>query len=63
MARTFNCGIGMVLVVAGEDAAAVVEALSATVIGRIEAGVRGCDVAGAAGSWGSDSAWTASHDA
>ena len=63
MARTFNCGTGMVLVVAPEAVAAVVSALSATVIGRIEAGSKGCDVAGKAGSWGSQAAWTASHDA
>ena len=35
---------------------------SASVIGRIEAGTKGCDVTGAAGSWGSAAAWTASHD-
>ncbi len=63
MARTFNCGIGMVLVVAESDAEMVCETLSATVIGRIEAGTKGCDVAGAAGYWGADAAWTASHDA
>jgi phosphoribosylformylglycinamidine cyclo-ligase len=62
MARTFNCGTGMVLVVAPSDVEAVVNALSATVIGHIEAGPKGCDVAGAAGFWGSDIAWTASHD-
>ena len=62
MARTFNCGTGMVLVVAPDDADAVAKALSATVIGRIEAGAKGCDVAGAAGFWGSGTAWTASHD-
>jgi phosphoribosylformylglycinamidine cyclo-ligase len=63
MARTFNCGTGMVLVVAEKDAQAVVEALSASVIGRIEAGPKGCDVTGKAGFWGSDTAWTARHDA
>ncbi|GGE06630.1 phosphoribosylformylglycinamidine cyclo-ligase [Polymorphobacter glacialis] len=67
MARTFNCGTGMVVVVAAGDADAVVAALGAAgevaaVIGRIEAGVKGCDVSGAAGLWGSEAAWTASHD-
>ena len=66
MARTFNCGIGMVVVVAADDAAAVAEALSAageTVfdIGRVEAGERGCIVRGGQGTWGARSAWTAAH--
>ena len=68
LARTFNCGIGMVVVVAAADAAAVITALTAagevaSVIGRIEAGTRGCDVRGAAGSWGSTAAWTAAWTA
>jgi phosphoribosylformylglycinamidine cyclo-ligase len=67
LARTFNCGTGMVMVVAATDADSVIAALAATgesasVIGRIEAGTKGCDVTGAAGSWGSAAAWTASHD-
>ncbi|KAB7648714.1 phosphoribosylformylglycinamidine cyclo-ligase [Polymorphobacter fuscus] len=67
MARTFNCGTGMVVVVAADRADAVVAALvaageGAAVIGRIEAGTKGCDVSGAAGLWGADAAWTASHD-
>lgn len=67
MARTFNCGTGMVAVVAAEEADGVIAALAAAgeaavVIGRIIAGARGCDVRGAAGSWGSAAAWTASHD-
>ena len=66
MARTFNCGIGMVAIVAAADADGVVEALAAageTVhrIGRIEAGQRGCTVRGPAGSWGSDEDWAATH--
>ena len=68
LARTFNCGTGMVMVVAADDAEGAIAALveageTATVIGRIEAGAKGCDVNGAAGSWGSATAWTASHDA
>ncbi len=67
LARTFNCGIGMVVVVGSGDAEAVIAALgtageTAGVIGRIEAGTKGCDVRGEAGSWGSAAAWTASHD-
>ncbi|WP_310498759.1 AIR synthase-related protein, partial [Sandarakinorhabdus sp.] len=68
MARTFNCGTGMVVVVAAADADTVVAALGAAgetahVIGHIEAGTKGCDVNGAAGTWGEAAAWTASHDA
>jgi phosphoribosylformylglycinamidine cyclo-ligase len=63
VARTFNCGIGMVLVVAENEANAIIQTLSARVIGRVVAGVKGCDVTGSAGSWGSEAAWTASHDA
>ena len=66
LARTFNCGIGMVAVVAEADVAAVLAALAedrASVIGRIEAGPKGCVVRSAAGRWGEAGAWTASHDA
>ena len=68
MARTFNCGIGMVAIVSEADSEAVIDRLeasgeTATVIGRIEDGNRGCTVEGEAGSWGSASDWTASHDA
>ena len=68
LARTLNCGTGMVMVVASADADAAIAALGAAgeiaaVIGRIEAGTKGCDVRGGTGSWGSVTAWTASHDA
>jgi phosphoribosylformylglycinamidine cyclo-ligase len=63
MARTFNCGTGMVLVVAENEVNAIIQTLPAQVIGRVTAGVKGCDVSGSAGSWGSAVAWTASHDA
>jgi phosphoribosylformylglycinamidine cyclo-ligase len=68
MARTFNCGIGMVAIVAADDADAVVSRLKesgekALAIGRIESGPRGCSVRGPAGSWGSADDWTANHDA
>ena len=66
MARTFNCGIGMVLAVAAGDAAGVIAELEAAgeavyVIGAIEAGPRGCTVQGAAAVWSSRDAWEASH--
>ena len=68
MARTFNCGVGMVAIVASGEATQLTSALSdvgeqVRIIGRIEAGQRGCTVTGAAGSWNSDHDWTASHDA
>ena len=68
MARTFNCGIGMVAIVAPHQADAVRSALEGageTVfeIGRIEAGQRGCTVTGEAGSWNSSEDWSATHNA
>ncbi len=68
MARTFNCGIGMVAIASESDADAVISRLEqsgekARVIGRVEAGTRGCTVNGAAGTWNSAREWTASHDA
>lgn len=62
MARTFNCGFGMVLAVAPEQVESLITELGAVVIGRIEAGTRGCDVHGAPGLWGSAEAWSASHN-
>ena len=67
MARTFNCGVGMAVVVAEGDAARVatsIEASGETVfrIGRIEQGARGCTVRGSAGSWGASEDWTATHN-
>ena len=66
MARTFNCGIGMVLAVAADDGAGVIADLEAAgetvhVIGAIEVGARGCTVQGAADVWSSREAWEASH--
>ncbi|MBI0474868.1 phosphoribosylformylglycinamidine cyclo-ligase [Sphingomonas sp. MA1305] len=67
MARTFNCGIGMAVVVAAEaadDVAAALRAAGETVhrIGRIEAGPRGCTVRGPAESWSARADWTATHN-
>jgi len=66
MARTFNCGIGMVLAVGADDAASVLADLAAAgetahVIGAIEAGARGCTVQGAGDVWSSREAWEAVH--
>ena len=66
MARTFNCGIGMVLAVAADDVASVQADLVAAgetvhVIGAIEPGERGCTVQGSAEAWSAREAWEAVH--
>lgn len=68
MARTFNCGVGMVVVVAPEVAAQITSAVegwgeSALEIGRVEAGQRGCTVHGQSGTWDSPKDWSATHNA
>jgi phosphoribosylformylglycinamidine cyclo-ligase len=68
MARTFNCGVGMVLAVAPEEAEALAAELTAVgetvfTIGTIKAGQRGCTVSGAAEVWSAREAWTATHNA
>ncbi|QZP09458.1 phosphoribosylformylglycinamidine cyclo-ligase [Caenibius sp. WL] len=67
MARTFNCGIGMVLAVRPEQVAEVTAELvnsGETVyrIGEIIAGTRGCTVRGNAGTWSAKSDWSATHE-
>jgi phosphoribosylformylglycinamidine cyclo-ligase len=66
MARTFNCGVGMVLIAEPEDAEGIIEELgtageSAFVIGEIAGGEKGCTVTGSEGCWGADAAWDAQH--
>lgn len=68
MARTFNCGVGMVLAVAPEEVEALTADLTAAgetvfTIGSIKAGPRGCTVSGAAEVWSAREAWTATHNA
>jgi phosphoribosylformylglycinamidine cyclo-ligase len=68
MARTFNCGIGMALVVAPADVDAVTAALTQageTVhrIGEIVAGVKGCTVRGSADAWSAMAPWAVTHNA
>ena len=66
MARTFNCGIGMVLAVSADEAKGVVADLEAagetvSVIGAIEEGPRGCTVQGGDESWSARQSWEATH--
>ncbi|HVM22963.1 MAG TPA: phosphoribosylformylglycinamidine cyclo-ligase [Sphingomicrobium sp.] len=66
MARTFNCGVGMAVIVGPEqvdDVRSLLEGAGERVIeiGVVEAGDRGCTVRGPAGSWGSASDWSATH--
>ncbi|MDG6746534.1 AIR synthase-related protein, partial [Staphylococcus aureus] len=68
MHRVFNCGIGMAVVVAADQAEAVAATLAEAgetvlIIGRIEAGERGCTVKGSAGTWSAKADWTATHAA
>ena len=67
MARTFNCGIGMAVVVAKDDVADVTAALEAageTVfhIGYIAEGAKGCTVTGSTETWSAMGAWSATHN-
>ncbi len=67
MARTFNCGIGMVIAVAPDDVDAVKTALETageTVhrIGHIVQGDKGCTVSGSMETWSAMSDWTATHN-
>ena len=66
MARTFNCGIGMSVIVSPEQADRVSETIEGAgelvfEIGRIEEGRRGCTVRGRAGTWNSDRDWSVTH--
>lgn len=66
MARTFNCGIGMAVVVPETEVANVTAALEAageTVyrIGHITAGAKGCTVRGSVETWSAKADWTATH--
>jgi phosphoribosylformylglycinamidine cyclo-ligase len=66
MARTFNCGIGMVLIIQPDKRETVGMALGdadGIEIGMIEEGQRGCTVHGSMGRWGSAEDWSATHNA
>lgn len=66
LARTFNCGIGMVAIVSPDDADAVTAALreageTVFTIGRVEPGQRGCTVTGSIETWSAREPWEAVH--
>jgi len=66
MARTFNCGVGMVLAVAAEDAEALRTGLidageTVHIVGHIEEGEKGCTVRGSVETWSAKTDWTATH--
>jgi phosphoribosylaminoimidazole synthetase len=68
MARTFNCGIGMVLAVGADDADRVTSELEAAgetvcTIGSIKPGTRGCTVSGSDEDWSAREPWSATHNA
>ena len=64
MARTFNCGIGMVVIVSADTGKAIArEFEDAFEIGRIEHGPRGCTVSGTEGRWNSAEDWSVTHRA
>jgi len=67
MARTFNCGVGMVAAVRAADVIEVKAALEAageTVfqVGEITEGPRGCTVKGSQETWSAKEAWSVSHE-
>jgi phosphoribosylformylglycinamidine cyclo-ligase len=67
MARTFNCGIGMALVVAEADVMALtvdLEAAGETVhrMGQVGAGEKGCTVHGSAETWSARAGWSVTHN-
>jgi phosphoribosylformylglycinamidine cyclo-ligase len=66
MARTFNCGVGMAVLVSPGDLSDVSQVLVEAgeivfEIGRVESGERGCTVAGAGGVWSARGEWSATH--
>jgi phosphoribosylformylglycinamidine cyclo-ligase len=70
MGRTFNCGVGMAVIVDSADADTIARDLDDGTgcdnvfrIGQVERGPRGCTVSGKAGSWNSSEDWSATHNA
>jgi phosphoribosylformylglycinamidine cyclo-ligase len=68
MARTFNCGVGMVLAVEPANVEIVRDRLekageAVLAVGRIAEGKKGCTVKGSAGTWSARDSWSATHNA
>ncbi|GEO00396.1 phosphoribosylformylglycinamidine cyclo-ligase [Novosphingobium sediminis] len=66
MARTFNCGVGMILAVNPAEAPSLIADLiaageTAFTVGEIVAGEKGCTVTGSAEAWSAREAWEAAH--
>ncbi|MCW1987461.1 UNVERIFIED_ORG: phosphoribosylformylglycinamidine cyclo-ligase [Sphingomonas sp. R1F5B] len=66
MARTFNCGIGMVLAVEASEAESLAADLAAAgetvfTIGTVVEGDKGCTVFGSAEAWSAREPWEAVH--
>jgi phosphoribosylformylglycinamidine cyclo-ligase len=66
MARTFNCGIGMAVVVPPDGVETATQTLVAAgeevyQIGHIESGEKGCTVSGSTETWSAMSQWSATH--
>jgi len=69
MARTFNCGIGMAVLVSADTADAIARELeglteeNVVAIGHIVEGPRGCTVGGNAGTWNAAEDWSVTYHA
>jgi phosphoribosylformylglycinamidine cyclo-ligase len=68
MARTFNCGIGMIAAVRPDVAADVIHNLESAgetvfTVGRVVEGQRGCTVSGSVETWSARAPWKATHEA
>ena len=66
MARTFNCGIGMAVVVGADEVAAITATLetageSVHRIGSVVGGASGCVVSGSVGTWSAREPWEARY--
>lgn len=66
MARTFNCGVGMVLAIREENVIDVMARLTDVGedvfrLGHIKASKKGCTVVGKSGRWGATNDWKAEH--